>query len=111
MLHSFKSIKCKNYTSTNNTRNNILWLNFELILLKVFEDNFTDVAFGDIVVVIYSKVEAFSRQNFEANLGGKFLRQENQPLPWHGGTGQNGALAHTTIFLLNFNILYSISIL
>ena len=56
-----------------------MWLNSELILLKVFEDNFTDVAFGNIVVVIYSKVEAFSRQNFEANLGGKFLRQKINP--------------------------------
>ena len=64
-----------------------MWLNSELILLKVFEDNFTDVAFGDIVVVIYSKVEAFSRQNFEANLGGKFSRQKNQHVPWYGGTG------------------------
>ena len=45
-----------------------MWLKSELILLKVIEDNFTDVAFGTIVVVIYSKVEAYSRQTFEANL-------------------------------------------
>ena len=54
-----------------------MWLKSELILLKIFEDNFTDVAFGDIVVVIYSKVEAYSRQNFGANLGGNFSRQKN----------------------------------
>ena len=35
---------------------------------------------------------------------GKLLRQKNQPVLWHGGTGQNGALGynvHTTTFASN----------
>ena len=27
------------------------------------------------------------------------LRGKNQPVPWHGGTGSNGALDHTIVYL------------